>query len=78
MQFPNNNQSSHLPRRNHLRYRNADQADASPARMTAEIRTIAIAVGLRKSCACLRVLLNAHRVSATASRGSSVNRAAKL
>jgi hypothetical protein len=57
---------------------NSDQADASPARMTAEISTSAIAVGLRKFSACLRALLKAPRVSAIASRGSSVNLLAKL
>jgi hypothetical protein len=54
------------------------QTSATPARMTAEIITSAIAVGLRNFSASLRAFLNASRVSAMASRGSSVNRAAKL
>src|SRR5262249_42574428 len=61
-----------------LKSRKADQAAANPSRSTATIRTVAIAVCLPMFCNCLRELLNACRVSATASRGSSVNLAAKL
>jgi len=56
----------------------SDQAAANRVRSTASIRTVVIAVWLRIFCNCLRALLNACRVSATTSRGSSVNLAAKL
>jgi hypothetical protein len=40
---------------------NSDQTDASPARKTAAMRTVAIAVWLRTLCNCLRAPLNASR-----------------
>src|SRR5260370_4891261 len=61
-----------------VKSRKADQAAANPARRTAAIRTVALAVWLCIFCNCFRAPRNACRVSATASRGSSVNRAAKL
>src|SRR5207253_9689146 len=54
------------------------QAAARPARIAAKIRIDASAVLSRRSVTRSRVLLNASRVNITASRGSSVNREAKL
>src|SRR6266576_2222597 len=52
------------------------QAAVRPARITAAIRIDASATSSRRFRRCFRVLLNASRVSTTASRGSSVNREA--
>ena len=49
-----------------------------PARITADIRIEANTLSSQRLRSCFRVLLNASRVSAIASRGSSVNREAKL
>jgi len=49
-----------------------------PARITADIRIEANTLSSQQLRSCFRVLLNASRVSAIASRGSSVNREAKL
>src|SRR2546428_14147341 len=54
------------------------QAAARPARITAKIRIDDSAVLLRRVVSCSRVLLNASRVNINVSRGSSVNRDAKL
>jgi len=54
------------------------QAAIRPARITADIRIDASATSSRQFRSCFRVLLNASRVNTTASRGSSVNREAKL
>jgi hypothetical protein len=49
-----------------------------PARITVDIRIEANTLSSQQLRSCFRVLLNALRVSAIASRGSSVNREAKL
>src|SRR6266480_7989957 len=57
---------------------NLAQSAVRPARITAAIRIDASATSSRRSRRCFGVLLNASRVNTTASRGSSVNREAKL
>ena len=49
-----------------------------PAWITVDIRIEANTLSSQQLRSCFRVLLNASRVSAIASRGSSVNREAKL
>ncbi|PYJ60752.1 MAG: hypothetical protein DME74_10085 [Verrucomicrobia bacterium] len=57
-------------------YVSSAQAAVRAARITADIRIDASAASSRRFWSCLRVLLNASRVNAIASRGSSVNREA--
>jgi hypothetical protein len=54
------------------------QAAVRPARITVDIRIEANTLSSQQLRSCFRVLLNTSRVSAIASRGSSVNREAKL